>query len=153
MSYIRTSSNPEGLYVWGGPGGTHFDLPGDIDFRVMKNNDWELFLDWYINGAGVDSEDDKSHMFRIGHYCEAATVINVYEEKIDGDFKIVLEYERELKHWKLVLWEVTWRHIINGVMDTQRHNRKLKTKLLNLWWWLCGLFEKENKNVNIASKS
>lgn len=95
MSYIRSGSNPEKLYVWGDRKNVYWTgggLPYD-DFMVMSLKDFDSLMreadregDWY---DGIS--------FNNG-------TLSVHEE-----FKTLLLYKR----WRLEMYDVTFEYILN----------------------------------------
>lgn len=91
MSYIRSTSNPEALYIWGdGKEVTimkGFDIVGTIPVTVFNGlirKYHKHFEDCTYEGAEVK------------------------EVKSGKNFKIRLSY----KGWKCFMWDVTWSYIV-----------------------------------------
>lgn len=59
MSYIRSTSNPEKLYIWGEGDGSVAITEGHEDILQMPTNIFhELLKRWYNQEFGLDDTDD-----------------------------------------------------------------------------------------------
>lgn len=97
MSYIRPLSSPEGLYVFGSFGGVEWHQGGSCLF-TMPSETFSLMCRTYV-------EDEEECVL---------PEVSVTFEQVDGKFKIVLRY---LDHPPVVMWDVTWEHIISRYRD------------------------------------
>lgn len=111
MSYIRSTSNPEGLYVFGGAQGVEwyersrhlFTIPYDV---------WDLLVREYIEQDEVNRPD-----------------LIVRERVLDGNrLRVVLRWQA---HEPVEMWDVTWECIISRYrMEHWAHNRAWWRRLL-----------------------
>ena len=93
MSYIRSTENPEGLYIWGD--GTFVNISQtDVDYLIKIPDDvWHTTCQRYTNELGdLDDEPIEYKGFKI-------------EET--GDWKIKITYDDD----SIVMWPVTWYEI------------------------------------------
>ena len=114
MSYIRGTSNPENLYIWG-DGKTVYIARGQNKLKSIPQKTFDRLLKKY-NKTREDS------IFR------GAKIEEVFVEKKEklskkrqeflnllgipqGDFKIRLSY----KDWHIDMWRVTWEYITNNL--------------------------------------
>ena len=92
MSYIRSLSNPEGLYIFGNLQGTvEIYHDGPIS-KTMPLEIFEGLCKAYFDNFGECTEYEGA---------------SIGEEKRDGHFKYVLRYE----NWEVEMWFVTWSYI------------------------------------------
>jgi len=95
MSYIRSTSNPERLYIFGSVDGIEFNV-GSIHKGNIPTDLFNKFIDSYIDG-----------------YEEELTQDGILLEEIfpadnkDHRISIRLSYE----DWHIDMWNVTWYYI------------------------------------------
>jgi hypothetical protein len=98
MSFIRSGSNPEGLYVWGD--GTNINITADEThgkIRTIPQTIFEPLAKKYCRNSG-----------------EAITLSGASIQEIwvknrkRNELKVRLSY----KDWSIHMWEVTWEYII-----------------------------------------
>jgi hypothetical protein len=106
MSYIRSTSNPESLYIWGDLDNNAYVVMGPETIGKMPTH--------VLNGL-----IRKYHR----NYCEDTKYkgAEIKETCIDGKFKMQLSY----KEWQCVMWRVTWDYIAftNNKRDIKIKNR------------------------------
>ena len=94
MSYIRSTSNPEKLYIWGDEKLVNiYQGPNNLG-RVPVS---------IFNGL-LDKYRKNYH----NHPCEHKGA-KIDEILIDGEFKMKFAYE----NIEVVMWDVTWEYIVN----------------------------------------
>ena len=124
MSFIRCTSNPEGLYVYGCVGGTtcwstrkdNIHIPNSIWIRFIKsiprwNADHKRgcleIKEVYIRHKKKQSATDKEFLWHRGNY------------------KYVLYYRgKEVTR----MWTTTWKYIYNNMIATYEHEKNKKQK-------------------------
>lgn len=103
MSYIRSLSNPEGLYIFGSKSGVEIYGPWKEDnshFHLVPYEVWDGFCSEFVK----EYDDELEYM----------GMSITYEKRKDGsDFKYYLKYE----DWELEMWAVTWDYIISRYHD------------------------------------
>lgn len=116
MSYIRSGSNPECLYIFGSKSGLEIyggdARKGENYFHLIPQETWnglcrqfvEFYDDAIFKGASIT------------------------EEKVGDHFKHILRYE----DWSIEMWEVTWYYIVDRYRDEQR---KEDAKIINRIRW------------------
>ncbi|MFH1742970.1 MAG: hypothetical protein ABIH23_28530 [bacterium] len=101
MSYIRSASNPEGLYVL-------CEQPGYVKFYWWK-----------------DEEETRTGSLPFPHFAE---VCRQWEQQTCSgksahsggfsakmkDCKVHLRWKDDKGKWELYLWEVTWEHVVRS---------------------------------------
>ena len=109
MSYIRSTSNPEGLYIFG----TEYDVEicvGSEDALHIPLEIFDKLIVAFIDGYCEDCE-----------YCGAT----IKEDWIAGEFKCILAYD----NWSVEMWYVTWYYIAqSNYVNAKRYLRRLKRK-------------------------
>ncbi len=105
MSYIRSTSNPEGLYIWGDVSGDAIIAAGVDNWRRMPDELFETLLEswvknWYEDVTLTMVIDDVKHEVSLTGSGGAGT-------------KLLLEYKNdEGTSWKLDdIWLVTMHYI------------------------------------------
>jgi hypothetical protein len=111
MSYIRSSSNPEQLYIWGdgkivtfikGPytvGTMPSEILNELLYRYSKHENEDEVLEFEgatIQQVLVDAKDRQVDQ------------IDPKEKILPTDWKIQLSYDG----WVLYMWYVTWYYIV-----------------------------------------
>jgi hypothetical protein len=120
MSFIRASSNPEGLYIFGS-GEDRLEFSWFEDGRRLNTvgslKDFQKLCDTYIN----DGQDIVGDRIEVGDYA-------LYEEQKDEEspFKLTLL----INGVRLSMWPITWYYLINGRVE-ERRRKKLLFKILN----------------------
>jgi len=95
MSYIRSISNPEGLYIWGGTQGIEISVGSDPLLTIPRHIFRGVLKRWYRYGENVSYRGARMSQ--------------------TPDFKYQLEY----KDWEgrsVKAYDVTWTYIV-----TQNH--------------------------------
>lgn len=118
MSFIRSLSNPEGLYIFGSSGGVEIyeknwweeDEEGNNGWHIVPYDDWFGIVEAYYDGESVVDADGLTdgETFRFGPFL-------LEYKKVDNDFKQVLSHE---DGWKIEMWDITWQYIVNSTIDT-----------------------------------
>lgn len=113
MSYIRSGSNPESLYVYGTEDRVYIcegSLPNWFiplkDFNSILRKYHRLFHEAPVTYKGLKIEEvwvDEKNNERDGEY---------YDPTIDKllNCKIKLSYNEN----SVIMWDVTWEYIVNG---------------------------------------
>lgn len=123
MSYIRCTSNPEGLYIFGSSSGVEIyqdQLPG----KIIPYHIWNGFFKRYFEEfSGFWKHDNETKCdygsyrgFRVGEMWEKEDTHNLP--------KIYMRY----KDWKIVMWPVTFYYIEHNVENTLYGPRKIRRK-------------------------
>lgn len=107
MSYIRSLSNPEQLYIWGDEN-TVYITKGPVSIGTIPTNIFEGLIKKYIRGYQEDCTYKKATI-------EEVTVDKFDKEVISleglinpmSEFKMKLSYN----NWSLIMWDVTWYYI------------------------------------------
>lgn len=95
MSYIRNTSNPEGLYIW--------------DDGVMINIYWSG-----DNQVKVDRDSFFKLLDEYSEYNDTPIIVDNITLSHDDNFKVTLKFNSEnINFPKLTLWLVTWESIIS----------------------------------------
>ena len=119
MSYIRSNSNPESLYIWGGgPGGcvtichrssakeipASFNVPTRAFDRVRRK--WAKGYDEKASSGGILVEEVHVYM-RSGRLVPVRSMTTQLTSKAQTEFLIRLSYKEHFVH----LWRVTWDYV------------------------------------------
>jgi hypothetical protein len=124
MSYIRSTSNPESLYIWGDA----FDLVNISyrvdpplastrqEMRVPRAAFEEACLKWKEWGEVheiIEVDGFRVELVRILLCTGRAPPknFNPLKDRREGAFLIRISYQRRFVH----LWEVTWDHVVSNV--------------------------------------
>ena len=109
MSYIRSGSNPEGLYIIGNTRGQVEFLGADGCWGIPRSVFHHVALRWF-DGAHEDKVSYRG--------------LTVEEKQVapNGDFKVVLTY----KDHTVKMWAVTWDYIVNGIAWRERKLQAVK---------------------------
>jgi hypothetical protein len=101
MSYIRSGSNPEKLYIWG-DGDNVTIAEGSLPAWNIPKLDFHSLLRKYE---------------RRFHDCPCEyRGIEVTEVWVDEECKIKLSY----KYHSVIMWDVTWEFIVNGFINKNK---------------------------------
>ena len=96
MSYIRSGSNPEGLYIFGDGITTYFAQGIGEGTKKMPRSVFHGIIRKYHNSG------DNDILFK------GASLKTVWEHSLDGNKpKIKLSFD----DWSIIMWETTWTHI------------------------------------------
>lgn len=95
MSYIRSTSNPEGLYIWGERGGRVQIAVGNDLLSIPRHVFRGLLKRW----RNADLDD-------VTQYRGASM-------RVTKDFRFELRYDGWKKGKKITAYEVTWAYIAN----------------------------------------
>jgi hypothetical protein len=110
MSFIRTGSSPEKLYIFGSKDGIEImGQHGRLNQRVSYE-DWNGLMRKYEEDDSLVGEDGLTdgETFVYG----SLTLTSEWVEDEDGkNYKVVL---RSSEGWELSMWEVTWSYIYNN---------------------------------------
>lgn len=101
MSYIRSGSNPEGLYIFG-------NLRNSVEIypkwghpawgKSIPAKTWDDFCSLYVEEFFPDELE-----------LDGLSICSEWVEDKDGrNYKTVLRYN----DWELAMWDVTWFYII-----------------------------------------
>ena len=133
MSYIRSASNPEGLYVFGSANGIEmYTGKANKDIRgwvipvrhfneVCKrwNVAWEervKYGDFSCEMVWVDSEFEEKEEKEVGEEIE-----KFFKRAVEGKLNKGLSLENKVKlTWKdesMYLWDVTWQFVVQRIID------------------------------------
>ena len=103
MSYIRSTSNPEGLYVYEGTKGIYFqDLKRGV---ICDQKDFKTFVTLFSNGYW-DYFSYKN--------------ISIKEVNKNNNFKIILTIDNT----EFEMWYVTWMYIMNNILRTMKVEKR-----------------------------
>ena len=105
MSYIRSTSNPEELYIWGDENNINITKGSDIIGQIPNNIFDGLILKCYKSWQDIIIYK-KARIEQV--FIENNTKPKILNTFTQGDFKIKLSYE----NWELLMWEVTWDYIV-----------------------------------------
>jgi hypothetical protein len=94
MSYIRSTSNPESLYIWGDLDQNAYVVMGSDTIGTMPTRTLNGLIKKYVR-----NDDDES--------CKYSGA-EIKEVNVDGNFKMELSYKGK---WKCHMWRVTWEYI------------------------------------------
>ncbi len=112
MSYIRSNSNPEGLYIFGDGVTTFFAVGGETTKKMPRSVFHGLIRKYHNTG-------DTDISFK------GATLQRFWEHNLDGyTSKIKLSFE----DWAIIMWETTWTHI--AYTNLENINRGIKNKIV-----------------------
>lgn len=106
MSYIRSTSNPEGLYILGTHRNVEFHKGEDF-IGHMPQEIFNVLIDNYVDSYGEDCE------------FHDASVREIFS---DGSYVMRLMYE----DWYIDMWDVTWYFIAHS--NYGRSKSKCKQK-------------------------
>lgn len=98
MSYIRTGSNPEGLYIWGDEKTVHISRKKGKNVTVPE----PVFISFI-------EEYWKTFKYRGVPDSLTFNGLTVSEVFIKGDPKIELSYGN---HWTIYMWYSTWYYLM-----------------------------------------
>lgn len=114
MSYIRCTSNPEGLYIWSN-GETVIVQMGSIDIGKIPTNIFNGLIKKYIGNYNYDVKYNGAEIKEI-------------QDGI-GNFKMELSYD----NWSCLMWRVTWDYIVLSNIGSIKKCQKNKqlNKLIN----------------------
>lgn len=115
MSYIRSTSNPEALYIWGDKEKiAHISMGSSPPWYMptsVLNGLIRKFNRQYGNGFDLDIDEVLS-------YRKASLML----VKHGYDFKVCLAYNGmvhgKMVEWKCFMWVVTWMYIAKNNDDT-----------------------------------
>lgn len=93
MSYIRSTNNPEKLYIWGSEKMATITMGTEI-IGQLPNTVMNGLIKRYLENYNEDTK-----------YADA--IIKEVKDA-NGDFKMELSYKNE---WKCLMWGVTWDYI------------------------------------------
>ena len=118
MSFIRSGSNPEALYIWGDGVNANISLGHKQIFRMpiaVFHGLLEKFIrDYESHDFGLDIDEVLTY--------QGASLSYVKRGK---NFKVRLAYDGELDgkaiQWECFMWEVTWMYIAN--MNEHRYEK------------------------------
>lgn len=130
MSYIRSGSNPEKLYVFWSTGGKVEFYPGADypPFRHMPPKVFETLGHAYWQAVIEQSPGDDGFEYE-GGWLKWVTVPNTTEEHIEVDWKIQIGYKDGDYEWSLDLWEVTCREMFDRFREELRYQQTGMKKL------------------------
>lgn len=94
MSYIRSGSNPEGLYIWGDKTTVHVAKGGEETKSLPKKIFHGLIRKYHTQGLDVK-------------YKGASLKQEWIKENGKNECKTVLAYD----DWTCPMWDVTWEYI------------------------------------------
>lgn len=116
MSYIRSTNNPEALYIWGDEKTAYIQM-GYTEIGSMPISVLNGLIKRYIKNHHEDSRYGGAKI------CEV--------QDVDGNFKMQLSYD----NWNCLMWGVTWDYIamsnIGRIIKREnffKSNNKLKIK-------------------------
>jgi hypothetical protein len=107
MSYIRSISNPEGLYIWGD--GEMANITTKDSFRTYMRVPMDI----------IDGLILKYHRSNLPDVCSYKGC-KISEIMIDGALKMKLEYA----DWSIFMWDVTWTYIVYTNVKNARARKK-----------------------------
>ena len=102
MSYIRSTSNPEALYIWSEANGDCVFLMGTEIVGKMPREVFDGLIKLYVEEGDIEYT----------HYKDAKV-----EELIDGtewDGNTRLATRLSYKDWHIDMWAVTWYYIAHS---------------------------------------
>lgn len=111
MSYIRSLSNPECLYIFGSRESLEIHVGYSTSLgeeyegwsRYLPLDVWDEFCQGFVNEYWPDEYEHRG--------------LSIKEEKVGDNFKMVLRYE----DWALPMWTVTWAYIIDRYEPNVRY--------------------------------
>ncbi len=113
MSYIRSGSNPESLYIWADSGNTiHISNGNSDEYNTIPEKVFHGLIRKWIRQHEEDTE------FK-GASVKSVLVKNKKEKVVN----IILSYD----DWRYNMWEVTWYYIVHE--NIEKINRGYKTKV------------------------
>lgn len=115
MSYIRCTSNPDNLYVWGDCQDIIHWWPGVEVYHEMPGRVFRGLMKAYYRRGGTEDEPIEFENARI------------YESS--DDWKVVVEYNG-LKAWQIRLWPVTFDYVHQNWL---RQDYSVQYHLDELW--------------------
>ena len=155
MSYIRSVSNPEGLYIFGTDESIDCSVIVDGKLKVQMipidvwHNAWKRWLDYDYDHRyheivchdgfcifEVPHPKDPRHMSVMGLLDECLDVVPSFDGKDDW-LKMCIAY----KDWHILMWKVTFWAIEDGVASHQEEDKIDKRWYNRLKYWLWDLEE------------
>lgn len=116
MSFIRCTSNPEGLYIYHGPNGQIYIHGGEKSITIIPANIFYKFIK-SITYCGQNykkgSLEIKEEYFSFRK--KKTDIENIFNLPPAGNFKYVLYYKNEKV---AVMWRVTWCYIYNNIKQS-----------------------------------
>lgn len=148
MSYIRSTSNPERLYVWADVDGTvhlHYGGPYRVKPPLSKGEELRVPYKTFVRAVRHWDESgryktdingfkiEEIHVYlktgkRVPEFKNNKDAIRYLDEvkKKPSEYKIRVSYRGNFIH----LWSVTWQYVVNNVMEreTKRHRLRNRAK-------------------------
>ena len=144
MSYIRSTSNPEKLYVWGDVDGyTYFALGCILKAiywqRKIPNDVWEKFLEWWR----IEEAEELWYCDDGFTFCYKDVRLTVLNYDPKHDYKVYFHYKDSEREWDMELWPVTWYYMMPNqpsrfgrVANVLEHYwMRLQGLVEDGWWW------------------
>ena len=109
MSYIRSTSNLEGLYIWGDGKDANISKGGDLDrIRKIPQRIFDGLCKKYYKSFGANTKYKGASVKEI--FVKSGKKQTKLEKMLgieDGEFQTRLSY----KDWYIDMWRVTWEYI------------------------------------------
>jgi len=114
MSYIRSSSNPENLYIWGDEEDVYISIGSNVELKKVPIKTFNGLLKKYhknfhkvpcafkslkIEEVWVKVDDKQYVLGEVG-------------EKIFDDLKTEVRMKLSYENWHIYMWFVTWEYIV-----------------------------------------
>lgn len=117
MSYIRSLSNPEGLYVWGDfDGKLTFSWGGNL-LRIDKELFHKVAMRWYCGEFDFFEDEPDSALDSVTE--DSLSVKDIFIPAGEADesrFVIRLTHETT----QIDLWPVTWYYLVDEVVRREK---------------------------------
>jgi len=120
MSYIRSSSNPEGLYIWGGQ--------DSVEISVKGNDVWKIPYDVF-NGL-IKKFHRNFHDYPCKYKGAQVEEVWVCDEQADQNdiTSVIVNSRSKIKFTYMdkyiTMWDVTWEYIVNSNIYRFKTRRK-----------------------------
>ena len=118
MSFIRSGSNPEKLYIWGD--GDYININDHKTLKQVPVDTFFKLIEEFIENFYEADEPIEVDQFKLEEKWtnEDALSEDLHDlKRVDrGNYKVFLscnDSEREIE-WEIEMWRVTWMYIIHG---------------------------------------
>lgn len=130
MSYIRSGSNPEGLYIY--PSSSSVCLHVDTDIYNIDPDDFYDICEQYHNeGCSYEPLENRTLRIEEKWYNEKGEAFEVWDRNPTTHLKILL-FHKDV--FVCAMWITTWAYIVNNVLAPERKQRIWRKAHL---WILC----------------
>lgn len=143
MSYIRSLSNPEGLYILGSTSGNVEIYEGSLDCKTIPQEVWNgLFAK--LEKDSFDQQDNHGEYaeykgFRIYDFANVAAIdenwptFETVKEMFNPAYKSKWRVRMQYADWKIDMWYVTFQYIYENTLN--RPPNPAPWKVLTGWYF------------------